>query len=144
MRIRYLSFVSLGAAGVFLVIASQAFALADIANLALGVGIGVLVVSLATAWRYRRHIPSLVCASLTAVIGAWMILASQVFSLGAVQNLTFAESLAIVGLSLAGLTAHELSTERVVHSLGLVAVGVRGEEGDRERERYGSESLIAS
>jgi hypothetical protein len=46
-----------------------------------------------------------------------MIVASQVFSLGAVQNLTFAEALGIAGLALVGLTAHELSTQRVVHSL---------------------------
>jgi hypothetical protein len=140
MRIRYLSFVSLGAAGVFLVVASQAFALVDIANLALGVGIGILVVSLGVAARYRRHIPSLVCASLTAAVSVWMIIASQVFSLGTVQNLTFAEALAITGLSLAGLTAHELSTERVVHSLSPI---VAAEDKD-DRERYGSEPLIAS
>lgn len=138
MRIRYLSFVSLGAAGVFLVVASQAFALADIANLALGVGIGMLVVSVAAAWRYRLHIPSLVCTSLIAAISAWMIVASQVFSPGTVQDLTFAEALGIVGLSLAGLTAHELSTERVVHSLSPVVAR------EQERERYDTEPLVTS
>lgn len=138
MRIRYLSFVSLGAAGVFLVVASQAFALLDIANLALGVGIGILVVSAVTAWRYRLHVASLACASIMALISAWMIVASQVFSLGTVQNLTFAGALGVVGAALAGLTAHELSTERVVHSLSPVA------EREDERGRYGSEALIAS
>ncbi|MGH2833934.1 MAG: hypothetical protein ACRDK2_14255 [Solirubrobacteraceae bacterium] len=117
MRIRYFSFASLGIAAVFLVVASQAFALADIANLALGVGIGMLVVSLGIAIRYRRHIPSLASGLLAAVVSGWMIVASQVFSLSTVQNLTFAEALGVAALALVGLTAHELSTERIVHSL---------------------------
>jgi hypothetical protein len=60
MRIRYISFVALAGSAVFLVVASQAFAALDIANLALGVGIGMLVLSAGIAVRYRRHIPSLV------------------------------------------------------------------------------------
>jgi len=117
MRIRYFSFLSLAIAAGFLVVASQAFAAADIANLALGVGIGMLAVSLVVAGAFRRYLPSLIGGLLAAVISAWMIVASQVFSLGTVQNLTFAEALGILGVSLAGLTAHELTTERVVHSL---------------------------
>lgn len=129
MRIRYLSFVSLGVAACFLIVASQAFPVLDIANLALGVGIGMLVVSAVTAYRFRRHTASLVSSALIAVVSAWMIVASQVFSLGTVQNLTFAESLAIAGLALVGLTGHELSTERVVHALDPVSTR------DREREQ---------
>jgi hypothetical protein len=121
MRIRYLSFVALATAAAFLIVASQAFALVDIANLALGVGIGMLVISAAAAVRYRRHIPSLIVGALAAIVSAWMIVASQVFALDTVQNLTFAEALGIAALALVGLTAHELSTERVVHSLTPVA-----------------------
>jgi len=117
MRIRYLSFIALGVAACFLIVASQAFAVQDIANLALGVGIGILVVSTATAYRFRRHMTSLTSSVLVAIVSAWMIVASQVFSLGTVQNLTFAEALAIAGLALVGLTGHELSSERVVHAL---------------------------
>ena len=101
----------------FLIVASQAFAALDIANLALGVGIGMLVVSLGTAGTYRRHLPSVIAAGAAAVVSAWMIVASQIFSLGTVQNLTFAEALGILGLAILGLTAHELTTERVVHAL---------------------------
>lgn len=117
MRIRYFSFFSLALAAGFLVVASQAFAAFDIANLALGVGIGMLVVSLGIVGLYRRHLPSVIAAALAAVVSAWMIVASQVFSLGTVQSLTFAEALGISGLAIAGLTAHELRTERVVHAL---------------------------
>lgn len=131
MRIRYFSFMALGIAGAFLVVVSQALALADIANLALGVGIGMLVVSLLAAARYRHHIPSLISGMLIVVISAWMIIASQIFSLATVQNLTFAEALAIAGVALVGVSAHELSTERVVHSLETRA-GAGGPERERE------------
>ncbi|HTZ64268.1 MAG TPA: hypothetical protein VMB51_09195 [Solirubrobacteraceae bacterium] len=123
MPIRYFSFLSLGLAAGFLVVASQAFALFDIANLALGVGIGMLVVGLAVAILYRRHWPSVTIGAAVAIVSAGMIVASQVFSLETVQNLTFAEALGIVGLAIAGLTAHELTTERVVHSLSLERAG---------------------
>jgi hypothetical protein len=117
MRIRYFSFMALAVAAAFLVIASQAFARVDIANVSLAVAIGMLLASIAVAARYRRHIPSLAAGLTVAAVSAWMIVSSQVFSLATVQNLTFAEALAIAGLSLIGLLAHELSTERVVHSL---------------------------
>jgi len=117
MRIRYFSFLSLAIAAGFLVVVSQAFTAFDIANLALGVGIGMLVVALGAAARFHRHVPSLLSGVAAAAISAWMIVASQVFALGTVQNLTFAEALGILGVSLAALTAHELTTERVVHSL---------------------------
>jgi hypothetical protein len=48
-----------------------------------------------------------------------MIVASQVFTQSTVDDVTFYSALAIGALSLIGLTAHELSAERVVHSLEL-------------------------
>jgi hypothetical protein len=117
MRIRYLSWLTIAVGGAFLVVASTAFALFDIANLALGVGIGTLVVSLFVAYRYRGHIPSVVTGLAGAVVSAWTIVASQVFSLQEVQNLTLASGLALGALAVIGLTTNELSSERVVHSL---------------------------
>jgi hypothetical protein len=117
MRIRYLSWLAVAVASAFLVVASTAFAVFDIANLALGVGIGTLVVSLFIAYRYRDHIPSLVTGAASAIVSAWTIVASQVFSLQEVQNLTLASGLALGALAVIGLTANELSSERVVHSL---------------------------
>ncbi|MGH2832740.1 MAG: hypothetical protein ACRDK2_08185 [Solirubrobacteraceae bacterium] len=134
MRIRYFSFVALGVCAVFLIVASQAFALVDIANLALGIGIGMLVLSAGLTVRYRRHISTSVCGICAAVVSAWMIIASQVFSLSSVQDLTFAEALAITGLALVGLTAHELSTERVVHSLSPLAARDPAEQPKTPRE----------
>jgi hypothetical protein len=117
MRIRFISWLVLAVAAAFLVVASTAFALPDIVELALGVGIGMLVVSLGIASGHRDHVPTLIISLAVAVVSAWMIVASQVFSQATVQDLTLASSLAIAALSLAGLTIHELSSERVVHSL---------------------------
>jgi hypothetical protein len=133
MRIRYLSWLALAIAAAFLVVASTAFALFDIANIALGVGIGTLVVSLFIAYRYRAHVPSLVTASASAIVSAWTIVASQVFSLQEVQNLTLASGLALAALAAIGLTANELGSERVVHSL--TVEGARNGESELSGER---------
>ena len=117
MRLRFISWLALGVAAAFLVVATTAFTPSTIAALALGVGIGTLIVSLGVAYRYNDQVPTLVPALMTAVVSAWMIIASQVFSQAVVQNLTLAESLAIGGLAIVGLMAHELSSERIVHSL---------------------------
>jgi hypothetical protein len=132
MRIRYLSWLAIAIAAAFLVVASTAFALFDIANLALGVGIGTLVVSLFIAYRYRDHVPSLVTGTVSAIVSAWTIVASQVFSLDEVQNLTLAGGLALGALAVIGLTANELSSERVVHSL--TVQGARNGEANRPTE----------
>jgi hypothetical protein len=50
-------------------------------------------------------------------LGAWTIVASLVFAPTTVVWLGFASALGFVALAVAGLTAHELTTERVVHSL---------------------------
>jgi hypothetical protein len=121
MRIRFTSWLALGIAAAFLVVASTSFALFDIQNVGLGVAIGTLVSSLFVAYRYHDHIPSLVIGAVSAAVSVWTIVASQVFSLSTVQNLTLAEGLALAGLAIAGLTSHELSTERVVHSLTVEA-----------------------
>lgn len=117
MRTRYFSFLSLAVAAAFLVVASQSFVAVDIANVAFAVSIGMLVCALGLAWTHRPHLPTLITSLATALISAWMIVETQVFSLGVVQNITFADALAISGLAIIGMTAHELSTERVVHSL---------------------------
>jgi uncharacterized membrane protein len=127
MRIRFISWLAIGVGSAFLVVASTTFTLPDIVALALGVGVGILVVSLDLAYRFRAQIPTLVTGLLTALVTGWMVVASQVFSQAQVQNLTLAESVAIGGLAIAGLAVHELSTERVVHSLE-VGAGQRQSE----------------
>jgi hypothetical protein len=117
MRLRYLSFLSLGIAAAFLVVATVAFPLSTVVELSLGVGIGMLVISLAIADHYRDHLPSLVVGTSSAIVSAWMIVSSQLFSRPTVDDLTFASALAVGALAAIGLTAHELSAERVVRSV---------------------------
>ena len=117
MRIRYLYYLSLGVVAAFLVVATYAFDASTVAALAFGLGIVMLVVSAGIAVRYREDLPSLAVGAAIAVVSAWTVLASLVFSNGTVEDLTFASAIAIGALSVLGLTAHELSAERVVHSL---------------------------
>jgi hypothetical protein len=114
---RYISWLTIGLAAAFLVVASSAFtSLAAIAALAFGISIGTFVVSAGIAYRYRDHVATLATAVVTAVVSAWTIVASVVFSQPTVQNLALASSLALAGLALVGLTINELSSEHVTHS----------------------------
>jgi hypothetical protein len=117
MRIRYISYLSLGVAAAFLVVATYAFSLSTIAALSIGVGVAMLAVSLGVAVRYRNDLPSLAVSGAIAAVSAWTIVASQVFAQSTVDDLTFASALAVGALAAIGLTAHELDTERVVHKL---------------------------
>src|SRR5712664_2479667 len=73
MSIRFISWLTLGLAAAFLVVATASFALPVITALALGVGIGMLVVSLGVAYGYRTHVPTLVPAVAIALVSAWTI-----------------------------------------------------------------------
>jgi hypothetical protein len=117
MRIRYISYLSLGVAAAFLVVATYAFSLSTIAALSLGAGVAMLAVSLGVTVRYRNDLPSLAVSGAIAAVSAWTIVASQVFAQSTVDDLTFASALAVGALAAIGLTAHELDTERVVHKL---------------------------
>ena len=55
--------------------------------------------------------------AVAAVLAAWTIVETLVFSGMVMVWLTFGAAAALVAIAVAGLTVHELSTERVVHSL---------------------------
>jgi hypothetical protein len=114
---RFLSWLALAVAAAFLVVVSASFSLAAIAWLAFAVSIGTLVVSAGIAVYDRRYVLSRVTALVVAVISAWTIVASLIFSQSTVQNLALGASLAISGLAVVGLTAHELSHERAAQSV---------------------------
>ena len=122
---RFLSWLALAVAAAFLVVVSASFSLGAIATLAFAISIGTLVVSTGIAVFDRRYVPSLVTAVLVAVISAWTIVASLIFSQSTAQNLALGPSLAIGGLAVVGLTAHEVSRERATRS---------GKDSSTERE----------
>ena len=113
---RFVSWLALAVAGAFLVVVSVSFSLASITWLAFAVSIGTLVVSAGIAYYDRRSVPSVLAALAVAVISAWTIVASLVFSQATVQTLALASSLAISGLAVVGLTAHEVSHEQAARA----------------------------
>ena len=116
MSTRYIYNIALGLAGAFLALAALAFTPPVVAALSFAIAAGVTVVSAAT-------IPTKVgmiqrgLSGLTLVLGAWTVVASLVFFPTTVVWLGFGAGAAMAALALAGLTAHELSSERVVHSI---------------------------
>jgi hypothetical protein len=116
MTTRFLSNLVLAVIGGFLVVATQAFAPGAVAWLTFAIAIGAVVVG-AGMTAGIRDVAQRGIGALTAVLGAWTIVASLVFVPTTVVWLGFASALGFVALAVAGLIAHELHTERVVHSL---------------------------
>jgi hypothetical protein len=108
---RFVSWLTVGVAAAFLVVASAAFSLGAIAWLAFAISIGTLIVSVGIAYDSRSSVTSVYTAALVALISGWTIVASLVFSQSTVQHLTLASSLAIGALAVVGLTTHEVSLE---------------------------------
>lgn len=102
-------------AGGFLVAASLAFSAGMASWLAFGIGTGVAVIATAALSQGRsRH--SVGYAAEFAV-GLWSLIAALVFSGSTLTALIFADAVALVAVALADLAVHEVSTERVVHTL---------------------------
>ena len=113
---RFASFMTLAALAGFLVVATQAFALPVVRWLTFGIAVASLVLTLGIAVGLRRHLPSTILGVAGATVSAWTIVASLVFGLSTVMWLGFAAAVALLAIAAGGLIAHELSTERVVHS----------------------------
>jgi hypothetical protein len=137
MSIRYITNVALMVAAGFLVVATQAFGAPTAAALTFAVVIGLTIVSLYTAVGVKS-IAQRVIGGVGVVLGAWTIVASLVFVPATAASLGFAAAIAFVGLGLAGLTVHELSTERVVHALEVV------DELPKERQRGRNGKAVAA
>jgi hypothetical protein len=108
---RFLSWMTIGVAAAFLVVATAAFSLPVIKWLAFAIGFGTLIVSGSTGFSYRQHIPTVLTGLATALVSAWTVVASVVFSEATVQNLALASGLALAGLAIAGITEHELAMQ---------------------------------
>ena len=114
MNSRYLSNIALVIAGAFLVVASQAFAVATFEWLMFG--IGAIAVLMSATIVLPRGAAQRGLDALIGILGAWTVVASLVFVGSTVIWLGFASGAALVALAVIGLTLHELTTERVVHS----------------------------
>jgi hypothetical protein len=116
MRIRYLYNMVLAVAAGFLVVVTQAFAPVPVAWLTFAIAVGATLFS-AGMLVLPVGIVQRVLSGVSAIIGVWTIVASLVFAPTTVVWLGFASAIALVALAVGGLTVHELTTERVVHSL---------------------------
>jgi hypothetical protein len=116
MSLKYINNLLLVLAGGFLAVASRTFS-PDVAGW-LGLGVGVLAVVLAgVGLALDRPQWRSVGSAVTGLVGVWTIVSSTVFSGTTLGWLVFADALALAAIALGELTAHERSTERVVHTL---------------------------
>lgn len=103
-------------AGGFLAVSAMSFS-ADVTGwIAFGVSTAVTVAALA-GLAFTRRLPARIGHGALALVGGWSLIAALVFSGSTLTWLAFADALALAATALADLTAHELGTERVVHSL---------------------------
>jgi hypothetical protein len=116
MSIRDLYNMVLALAAGFLVIATQVFTATTGAWIGFGIAVGATLLS-AGLVATRLDVVQRSLTGVAGVIGAGTIVATLVFAPATAATLAFASALALVGLAVVGLTAHELRTERVVHSL---------------------------
>jgi hypothetical protein len=115
---RFISNMLLALAGGLVLVVTQAFAPPVVAWIAFGVtGVGVLVLMVATALAPGRGNVQRTLDAVAGVLAAWTIVETLVFSGMLMVWLTFGAAAAIVAVAAVGLIVHELTTERVVHSL---------------------------
>ncbi|MGH2849388.1 MAG: hypothetical protein ACRDLP_02090 [Solirubrobacteraceae bacterium] len=117
MRTRYATNAVFMILGAFLVVCSQAFAVSTFMWLMFASGIAALAIAGPAGALSSRGVAQRGLDGVTSVLGAWTIIAAIVFTGATVTWLGFASGAALFALALAGLTLHELKTERVVHSI---------------------------
>ncbi|HZL54164.1 MAG TPA: hypothetical protein VFC22_00930 [Solirubrobacteraceae bacterium] len=116
MRSRYLTNVVVVALGSFTAVASMAFGVPVFTWLMFGVGIATLTIAAPAVTVMTRGRPQRGLDAIIGLLGVCTIVASMVFAGPTITWLGFAAGVALIAFALAGLTLHELSTERVVHS----------------------------
>jgi hypothetical protein len=103
-------------AGAFLVAASLAFAASVAGWIGFGVFTGLTVIA-GTSAVLARHNARRIGHGLLALAGLWSLVAALAFSGSVLMWLVFADAIALGVIALADLTAHEATTENVVHRL---------------------------
>lgn len=115
LGIRYGSYLVTALIAGFVVVATQAFSPSTAGWIAFGAGVFFVVSAVGEAfWTTLAHRMVLLA---TGTLGVLIVIESLLASGSSLQWLSFAGALGVLACSLIGLTLHELSTERVVHSL---------------------------
>ena len=103
-------------AAAFLVVASMTWSAGVAGWTAFGVSAGITVIAGVSAVLAQR-IPRQLGHGLIALAGLWSLVAALAFSGTLLTWLIFADAVALGLIALADLTAHEATTEKVVHQL---------------------------
>ena len=132
MSTRYATNIVLALASGFVIVAVFAFSPNVAGWIAFAVtGVFVLAMTAGASLLPRRSWTQRGLDSAVAALAAWTIVETLVFGGAAQTWITFGAAAGMLALALAGLTAHELTTERVVHSL----------ESSEQRARYQQEAF---
>jgi hypothetical protein len=113
---RFILDASFFIAAAFLVVASMTWSAPVAGWTAFGVSAGITVIAGASAVLTQR-IPRQLGHGLIALAGLWSLVAALAFSGTLLTWLVFADAVAVGLIALADLTAHEATTEKVVHQL---------------------------
>jgi hypothetical protein len=103
-------------AAAFLVVASMTWSAGVAGWTAFGVSAGITVLAAASAIVSKRTAVK-VGHGLVGLAALWSLVAALAFSGTLLTWLVFADAIAVGVLALADLTAHEATTEKVVHQL---------------------------
>jgi len=114
LGLRFGSYIVTALVAGFIVVVTQAFSSSTVGWLAFAAGIFFIV--MAGSQFIWMTLPHRLIQLATGILGVLIVIESLVATDTTVQWLSFAGAVAVVALSLIGLTIHELSTERVVHS----------------------------
>lgn len=116
MRPHFISRLALLIGAAFLVVVTQVWTGATLEWLMFAGGVGMIALAgaalLPHATAAQRGLDGLL-----AVLGAWTIIESLVFSGGALTWISFGGAIGAALIAVTGLVLHELRTERVVHEL---------------------------
>jgi hypothetical protein len=100
----------------FLAVSAMTFSAAVAGWVAFGVSTGLTVLAGASVATMRRR-GQRIGHSLIGLVGLWSLIAALIFTGSVLSWLVLADAIALGVFALADLTAHEVSTESVVHRL---------------------------
>lgn len=120
LSMRYALDVLFVIGGAFLVAVAMAFSAPVAGWVGFGVFAGLTVIAATSAIMTRRY-QQKVGHGLIAAVGLWALIAALVFSGPALIWLVFADAIGVGVFALADMTAHEVTTETVVHRLEVSA-----------------------
>jgi hypothetical protein len=114
--------------GAFLAVAAMVFTASVASWVGFGVFTGLTVIAFLSAVAARTT-GQKVGHAVLGIVGLWSLAAALAFSGTVLTWLVFADAIALGVLALADLTAHEVTTENVVHRLVITDSAAASESG---------------